>query len=259
LRGLTKYPLVMKHERIVSLVPSLTEALFAFGSGARVVGRTRYCTQPPGKVGRVVKVGGTKKVNVSRVLDLKPDLVVAVREENAREDIERLRAVGVEVFVGAPATVEDALEMLEELAGVVDASETEPVLGPIRRVYERLGGVETGRARRCFVPIWKRPYMSIGSDTYVHDVLKTCGGKNVCGGSTRYPVVTLEEVEALQPEVVLLPDEPYPFSAEDLPEFYALDIPAAREDRIHLVDGKLLTWYGPRMASSLSQLSALLT
>jgi ABC-type hemin transport system substrate-binding protein len=259
LRGLTKYPLVMKPERIVSLVPSLTEALFAFGSGARVVGRTRYCTQPPGKVGRVAKVGGTKKVNVSRVLDLNPDLVVAVREENAREDIERIRAVGVEVFVGAPATVEDALEMLEELAGVVDASETEPVLGPIRRVYERLGGVETGRARRCFVPIWKGPYMSTGSDTYVHDVLRTCGGENVCGGSTRYPVVTLEEVEALQPEVVLLPDEPYPFSAEDLPEFYTLDIPAAREDRIHLVDGKLLTWYGPRMASSLSQLSALLS
>ncbi len=148
--------------------------------------------------------------------------------------------------------------MLEELAGMVKASETEPVLGPIRRVYGRLCGAETGRARRCFVPIWKGPYMSIGSDTYVHDVLRTCGGENVCGGSTRYPIVTLEEVEALQPEVVLLPDEPYPFSAEDLPEFYALDIPAAREDRIHLVDGKLLTWYGPRMASSLSQLSALL-
>ena len=100
--------------------------------------------------------------------------------------------------------------------------------------------------------------MSVGSDTYVHDVLKTCGGENVCGGSTRYPVVGLEEVEDLKPEVVLLPDEPYPFSAEDLPEFYALDIPASREDRIHLVDGKLLTWYGPRMASSLAQLSALL-
>ena len=94
--------------------------------------------------------------------------------------------------------------------------------------------------------------------TYLHDVLKTCGGENVCGGSTRYPVVGLEEVEDLKPEVVLLPDEPYPFSAEDLPEFYALDIPASREDRIHLLDGKLLTWYGPRMASSLTQLSALL-
>ena len=100
--------------------------------------------------------------------------------------------------------------------------------------------------------------MSVGSDTYVHDVLKTCGGENVCAGATRYPIITLEEVEAEQPEIILLPDEPYPFSAEDLQEFYALDVPAAHEDRIHLVDGKLLTWYGPRMASSLTQLSALL-
>jgi ABC-type hemin transport system substrate-binding protein len=100
--------------------------------------------------------------------------------------------------------------------------------------------------------------MSVGSDTYVHDVIRTCGGENVCGGYTRYPVVSLEDVEDLGPEVVLLPDEPYPFSAEDLAEFYKLDIPAAREDRIHLVDGKILTWYGPRMASSLAQLAALL-
>jgi ABC-type hemin transport system substrate-binding protein len=100
--------------------------------------------------------------------------------------------------------------------------------------------------------------MSVGSDTYVHDVLKTCGGENVCGDVKRYPIVTLEEVEEMTPEVVLLPDEPYPFSAVDLPEFHALDIPAAREDRVFLVDGKLLTWYGPRMASSMVQLSALL-
>jgi ABC-type hemin transport system substrate-binding protein len=100
--------------------------------------------------------------------------------------------------------------------------------------------------------------MSVGSDTYAHEVLVTCGGENVCGGSTRYPVFALEEVEAAQPEIVLLPDEPYPFCAEDVEEFYALDIPAARSDRIHLVDGKLLTWYGPRMASSLSQIAALL-
>ena len=197
-------------------------------------------------------------MDVGRVLGLEPDLVVAVREENTRDDIEEIREAGMPVFVGAPETVEDALGMLRELARWVEAPEAEAVLDPIERVYGRLRGAGAGETRRCFVPIWKGPYMSVGSDTYVHDVLKVCGGENVCGGSTRYPVVALEEVEALKPEVVLLPDEPYPFSAEDLAEFYALDIPAAREDRIHLVDGKLLTWYGPRMASSLSQLSALL-
>jgi len=256
------YPLCMQPERIVSLVPSLTEALFAFGVGSRVVGRTRYCTQPPRLVGRVSKIGGTKKVDVERVLSLKPDLVVAVREENTREDIEGLEEAGVPVFVGAPETVADAVGMLRKLAERVGAPEAEAVLGPIERVYGTLH--EENRregsnvTRRVFVPIWKGPYMSVGSDTYVHDVLRTCGGENVCGGSTRYPIVDLVEIEHLEPEVVLLPDEPYPFSAEDLSEFYALDVPAATEDRVYLVDGKLLTWYGPRMASSLLQLSALL-
>ena len=244
-------------ERIVSLVPSLTEALFAFGAGERVVGRTRYCVQPPGRVGRVPKVGGTKKVDVGRVLRLEPDLIVAVKEENTREDVEALMSAGVPIFLGEPGTVAGAVEMLRRLAETVGAPLGDSVLSPIERTLGRLG-TERDRPRRVFVPIWKNPYMGVGGDTYVHDVIRTCGGENVCGGRTRYPVVTLEEISHLAPEVVLLPDEPYPFSAEDLPELYALDIPAAREDRIFLVDGKLLTWYGPRMASSLAQISALL-
>ncbi len=247
----------MAPQRIVSLVPSLTEALFALGVGERVIGRTRYCTQPPRAVGRVAKVGGTKKVDVARVLELEPDLVVAVREENTREDVEALALSGVSVFLRSPETVEEAVAMLWQLAVRVEAPQTEDVLAPVERAVKRLSA-HSGEPRKVFVPIWKNPYMSVGSDTYVHDVLRSCGGENVCGESSRYPVVTQEEIEALRPEVVLLPDEPYPFSAEDLPEFYALDVPAARENRIHLVDGKLLTWYGPRMAGSLVQIAALL-
>ena len=249
----------MTPSRIVSLVPSLTEALFAFGVGEKVVGCTRYCLWPPRAVGKVPTVGGTKKIDVRRVLELEPDLVVAVKEENAWENINELEKAGVPIFVGAPENVEEAIELLRNLAERVEAPRSEAVLGPIERVYGRLrNSAGRTKVRRVFVPIWKNPYMSVGSDTYVHDVLKTCGGENICGDVTRYPVVTLEEVEAAQPEVVLLPDEPYPFSAEDLEDFYALDVPAAHEDRIHLVDGKLLTWYGPRMAGSLRQLSALL-
>jgi ABC-type Fe3+-hydroxamate transport system substrate-binding protein len=245
--------------RIVSLVPSLTEALFAFGAGERVVGRTRYCLWPPGSVGRVPTVGGTKKADVRRVLELEPDLVVAVKEENTRENINELEEAGVPVFVGAPENVAGAIEMLRELVRRIEAPRAGAVLAPIERVYGRLREeISKGGRRRVFVPIWKNPFMSVGSDTYAHDVLTTCGGENVCGDMARYPVVTLEEVEAMQPDIVLLPDEPYPFSAEDLEEFYSLWIPAAPADRIHLVDGKLLTWYGPRMASSLMQLSALL-
>jgi ABC-type Fe3+-hydroxamate transport system substrate-binding protein len=208
-------------------------------------------------VGKVQNVGGTKKIDVRRVLDLEPDLVVAVREENGKEDVEALAEAGVPVFLGAPETVDGAVKMLRDLARTVEAPMAESVLSPVERVVERLE-MRRGSPRRVFVPIWKNPYMGTGSDTYVHDVLKVSGGENICGGASRYPTITSEEIEARQPEVVLLPDEPYPFSAEDLPEFYVLDVPAAEEDRIHLVDGKLLTWYGPRMASSLVQISALL-
>jgi ABC-type Fe3+-hydroxamate transport system substrate-binding protein len=225
--------------------------------GERVVGRTRYCTQPPRAVGKVAKVGGTKKIDVRRVLELEPDLIVAVKEENSREGVETLAEAGIPVFLGAPETVDGAIQMLRDLGGRVEAPLAADLLVPVERVLKKLRTRRTS-TRRVFVPIWKSPYMGVGSDTYVHDVLKVSGGENVCGRATRYPVVALEEIEALRPEVILLPDEPYPFSAEDLPEFYALDVPAAKEDRIHLVDGKLLTWYGPRMASSLTQISALL-
>jgi ABC-type Fe3+-hydroxamate transport system substrate-binding protein len=244
-------------QRIISLVPSLTETLFALGVGERVVGRTRYCTQPPRAVGRVAKVGGTKKVDLARVLQLEPDLVIAVKEENTREDVEALAGSGVPVFLGTPETVDEAVDMLWNLAGRVEAPLAEDVLAPIERAVKRLR-MRSEESSRVFAPIWKNPYMSVGSDTYVHDVLRTCGGENICGEATRYPIVTLHEIEAAQPEVILLPDEPYPFSAEDLTDFYSLDVPAAREDRVHLVDGKLLTWYGPRMAGSLTQLAALL-
>jgi ABC-type hemin transport system substrate-binding protein len=206
---------------------------------------------------RVPKVGGTKKIDVRRVLELDPDLVVAVREENSREDVGTLAEAGVPIFLGAPESVDGAVRMLRGLAARVEAPLTENVLGPIERVVKGLA-LRRGSPRRVFVPIWKNPYMGTGSDTYVHDVLKASGGENVCGAMARYPVLTSQEIEALLPEIILLPDEPYPFSAEDLAEFYALDVPAAREDRIHLVDGKLLTWYGPRMASSLTQVASLL-
>ena len=208
-------------------------------------------------VGKVPKVGGTRKIDVRRVLELEPDLVVAVKEENSKQDVEALAEAGVPLFLGAPETVDGAVRMLRKLAARVEAPLAQEVLAPIERVVKRLE-LQRGSPRRVFVPIWKHPYMSTGSDTYVHDVLKVSGGENVCGFATRYPTITLEELEALQPEIVLLPDEPYPFSAEDLPAIYALDIPAAREGRVHLVDGKLLTWYGPRMADSLTQVSALL-
>lgn len=244
-------------ERIVSLVPSLTEALFAFGSGERVVGCTRYCTEPPEGTAPLPKVGGTRKFSVARVLELEPDLVVAVKEENNREQVVELRLAGVPLLVGEPLSVASAISLLRRLSGVVGAPEAEPVIEEIERTHLELRLRTPGR-RRVFVPIWKEPYMTPGGDTYLHDVLAVCGGENVFGDRTRYPPVSAEEIEAASPEVVLLPDEPYEFSEVDLQEFLRLDTAASREGRVYLVDGKMLTWYGSRMAESLARITELL-
>ncbi len=244
--------------RIISLVPSLTEALFVFGVGDNVVGRTNYCEFPPRGVRKAEKIGGTKKVDVGKALALEPDLVVAVKEENSREDVEALREAGIPIFLGEPGTVDGAISMLRELAYMVHAPNAAPTIEAVERVRRRLGERRVESPRRVFAPIWKSPYMTVGGDTYVSDVIEVCGGENIFAERRRYPEVSLEEVEGARPEFVLLPDEPYVFSAVDLTDFHSLDIPAARDDRIYLVDGKMLTWYGPRMAGSLAQISALL-
>lgn len=244
-------------QRIISLVPSLTEALFVFGVGGKVVGRTRYCTLPPRSVRGAEVVGGTKKVDFGRAMALRPDLIVAVREENTKDDVQKFRESGVRVFVGEPQPVAGAASMLRELASLVGASDTSSI-ERLERVLASLNREESAGRTPVFAPIWRNPFMSPGGDTYVSDVLEVSGGINVFAERIRYPEVSPGEIEAAQPEVVLLPNEPYEFSAVDLAEFYALDIPAARSGRIHLIDGKLLTWYGPRMADALVQVAALL-
>lgn len=244
-------------QRIVSLVPSLTEALFAFGAGERVVGCTRYCTHPPEGVAPLAKVGGTRKFSVARVLELEPDLVVAVKEENDREQVEELKLAGVPVFVGEPTSVASAVSLLRRLGEILGAPEAAPIVERIERAYLELSAGQRAR-RRVFAPIWKEPYMTVGGDTYAHDVLGVCGGGNVFGERRRYPEVSVEEIEAASPEVILLPDEPYEFSEEDRAEILGLDTPASRDGRVYLVDGKALTWYGTRMAESLRELSELI-
>lgn len=245
-------------KRIVSLVPSLTEALFAFGAGDRVVGCTRYCTEPPEGTAPLAKVGGTRKFSVSRVLELEPDLVLSVKEENDREQIESLRQAGIRVLVGEPASVASAVSLLRLVAQTIDAPGAKPVIEGIERSRAELRGA--GR-RSVFVPVWKESsisFMTLGGDTYAHDVLDVCGGDNVFGERRRYPAVSTGEIETADPEVILLPDEPYEFSEEDRQDFLRLDTPASREGTVYLVDGKTLTWYGPRISESLARIEGLI-
>jgi ABC-type Fe3+-hydroxamate transport system substrate-binding protein len=233
--------------RIVSLVPSLTELVAWFGLSERLVGRTRFCTEPGWLAGRVTVIGGTKNPRVDRIVSLAPDLVLANREENRREDVEALRAAGLAVVLTDPNTVAGAVAMVRELGALLGAEERAALLARDTEVAAA-GGAASGR--RVFVPIWKDPWMGMGSASYGHDVLRAAGATNVLDGRDRYPEVTLEEVAALAPDIVLLPDEPYPFKDSDRAQFDGI-APA------RVVDGKLLWWYGPRMPAAIRELRAI--
>lgn len=247
--------------RIVSLIPCITEILFTLGLDDAVAGVTRYCTEPRARVAAKPKVGGEKDPDLEAIRALAPDLVIANVEENRREDVERLRGWGIPVYVTYPRTVWEGVQLIRELGEATGRAEAaEPLVRDLEARYRE--AAERARARRAlrvFCPIWRRPYMTINRDTYVHDMLALAGGANVFGDrAARYPTVTLDEVAAERPEVILLPDEPYRFRKAHLADFAPYpEMPAVRDGRIHLVDGKLLCWYGPRIAEALETLPGL--
>lgn len=237
-------------ERIVSLVPSTTETLFALGLAPRVAGVTRFCIRPEPDVRGKARVGGTKRVDFRKLRALQPELILANKEENRREEVEAL-AAEFPVFVQYPVTVEqarrDVLD-LGRLAGAEDEAErlargiaaaleeARPASAPVRVAYL----------------IWRNPYWAAGGGTYVDDLLGRAGGENVFAGSPRgrYFPVAMREIDAARPDLILLPDEPYPFGAKHLPEF---------EDRpARLVDGRLCSWHGAATADGIRYLTKIL-
>jgi ABC-type Fe3+-hydroxamate transport system substrate-binding protein len=248
--------------RIVCLVPSLTEALFALGLGERLVAVTDWCVHPAAEVGALPKVGGTKNPALDRILALEPDLVIANQEENRRRDVESLESRGIAVWVTYPRTVRDAVALLGELAALGAPPERiDAVLRPIERAVEDAEAHRPRTPTRFFCPIWKKPWMAVGTDTYADDLLRLCGGENVFAGhdDRRYPLVERDEILAASPEVILLPDEPYAFGPRDVAELTALALPASGAGRIHLIDGTLVSWYGPRIGRAIETLRPLLT
>lgn len=231
--------------RIVSLVPSLTELVWWFGLGDSLVGRTRFCTEPAGPLEGVPIVGGTKNPKVEKIVDLHPDLVIANKEENRREDVEALRAAGLEVLVTDPNSVVEALAMVRELAGVLgaEAKALELTTAAERAMGERM----PARVLRVFVAVWKEPLLGLGSESYGNDLLRVAGAENVLSARPRYPELTRDELVGLGPELILLPDEPCPFKASDATAFSTI-APA------QVIDGKLLWWYGPRMPDAIRTL-----
>lgn len=245
--------------RVVSLVPSWSETLFAIDAGQMLVGVTRFCVSPAEPLAHVSKVGGTKNPNLREIVALKPDLVIANAEENRREDIERLREEGVAVLTTYPRTVPGAVESILRIGRALDREAQASALA--REVALTVSGIEAGLGvwsklrLRVFCPIWKKPWMAFNADTYAHDVLRMMGFNNIyAAAGERYPRTTLAEAIERRPDVVLLPDEPYEFDAADVEELKA-ELPPALGRRVMIISGRDLHWYGVHMVEGLRALN----
>ncbi|TWP49382.1 ABC transporter substrate-binding protein [Lentzea tibetensis] len=228
--------------RVVSLVPSITEAVAATVPTV-LIGATDYCTHPADL--DVDRVGGSKYPDIAKVLALNPDLVIANSEENRPEDVDRLRANGIPVWVTeAPATVPTALASLRRFFGTAWDAEPDWLIKA-----EDLWRETTPTKRKAVIPVWRRPWVVIGRDTFAGDVLHRLGVENVYAQSEeRYPRPTLAEINATEPDLVVLPDEPYLFTHEDGPESFP-GLPYV------LVNGRHLTWYGPSLVEARESLT----
>ncbi|MGI5280118.1 helical backbone metal receptor [Streptomyces rochei] len=233
--------------RVVSLVPSLTEAVARTVPGA-LVGATDWCTHPADL--DVVRVGGTKNPKTDRVLSLAPDLVIANEEENRAPDLDALRAAGVEVLVTEVRTVARAFAELTRVLTACGAPDRPRWLDEAEAAWSSVPRPE--RRTTAVVPIWRRPWTVLGRDTFAGDVLARLGVDHLYASHPeRYPKVPVEELRAARPGLVVLPDEPYRFTAGDGPEAFP-GLPCA------LVDGRYLTWYGPSLTEAPRALGAAL-
>jgi ABC-type Fe3+-hydroxamate transport system substrate-binding protein len=282
-------PLGLTPRRVVSLVPSLTESLFDLGFGETVVGITDYCVYPQGKLDGIQRVGGTKDARLADILDLQPDLVLANQEENLPGLVKSLEEAGVRVWVTFPQTVRQALDVLWGLVGIYASCTAALTVETLERsvdwAEDALAGAFTTPTYFC--PIWHdqtssglRWWMTFNAQTYASDILRLCGGANAFAlrerrypldadlglvkpqpapdRDTRYPRLTLDEIRKANPDIILLPSEPYAFDETSRAEFFDLlpECEAVRQGRVFLVDGSLITWHGTRLARALQELPA---
>jgi ABC-type Fe3+-hydroxamate transport system substrate-binding protein len=224
--------------RVVSLVPSLSESVAAARADA-LVGVTDWCTHPPGL--DVARVRGTKNPNLAAITALRPDLVLANQEENRRLDVERLRTAGIPVWVTVIRTLEEAFASLRRMFTAGLGWPEPGWLGEAERIWR---APPAGPRLRAVIPVWRDPWIVVGSDTFTGDLAARLGLDNVYGSHPgRYPHVTLDDIAARQPDIVVLPDEPYVFGPADGPEAFT-------GRRVALVEGRSLTWYGPSLVTA---------
>ncbi len=231
-------------QRIISLVPSQTELLFELGLEKETIGITRFCIHPESWYRTKTRIGGTKDLHNDKIMSLQPDLVIANKEENTREQVEEIRKF-CPVWTSDIANLADALEMIRGIGQITGKSISANKLASAIEADLTIVSKEFIPLNAAYL-IWKDPYMTVGGNTFIHDMMKICGLNNVFSHKFRYPEVTVEEIKAISPNVVLLSSEPYPFREKHI-VILEQQLP---DLKILLADGEMFSWYGSRLLHS---------
>ncbi len=226
--------------KIISLVPSITEALFDFGlSEKEIIGRTKFCIHPENAVQKIEIIGGTKNLNIAKIKSLNPDLIIANKEENVKEQIEELQK-DFKVLVTNVSNLEDNYYLLKTLGNLLGKQEIAQKFN--LKIYEILAKFSDLEKKKCAYLIWKNPYMTVGFDTFIHDILDKIGFQNIFKNQKRYPEISVEDLKVA--DYIFLSSEPFPFQQKHIDELQK-ELPDAK---IFLVDGEAFSWYGTRLA-----------
>jgi ABC-type Fe3+-hydroxamate transport system substrate-binding protein len=229
-------------KRIISLVPSQTELLFHLGLEEEVAGITKFCVHPESMFRTKPRVGGTKKIHFDRIRALQPDLIIANKEENDKEQIEQLIRE-YPVWISDIYSLTDALQMITSVGALTDREDKADQLAKrIQGEFNTLSDSDWPIRRAAYF-IWRKPWMAAGSQTFIDEMLRTAGFSNVFGHLERYPEISAEQLAEARPEVILLSSEPFPFKQQHLDEFREI----CPDSVILLVDGELFSWYGSRL------------
>ncbi len=230
-------------QRIVSIVPSQTELLFDLGLDDRIVGITRFCIHPKDKCAGISKVGGTKKLQMEKIYALEPDLIIANKEENNKDQLMDL-AERYPVWISDVRDLPGALNMIKSVGEMTKTQAVAEEL--IKNIGRAFSGKQSGKSRSVAYLIWLKPIMAAGGGTFIDSMLKSCGFKNVFEDMPDYPVLEAKQLAELDPELVLLSSEPYPFSEKHINLIQEF-CPNAK---VQLVDGEAFSWYGSRLLKS---------
>lgn len=233
-----------KPTRIISLVPSQTELLYDLGLRDEVIGITKFCIHPDEWFRRKQRVGGTKNLKIDLIKSLNPDLILANKEENLKEEIEILQN-DFNVYVSDISTINEALQMIEDIGKLVHCQQKSiEIVNGIKAEMTQSRLEKKDKIDALYL-IWQNPYMVAGNDTFIHDMMLDAGFNNLVK-QNRYPMMTLEEIKSINPTVIMLSSEPFPFADKHINE-WQMQLP---NTKIILVDGELFSWYGSRMLKS---------